>query len=174
VKAAVAKPTPMVKATMVEPIMVMEMVKTMGEENRTADKERRPIEPGIPPVVWLGVRRQIDRLWRQRVDLLRQAGRILRDPPAAIRLLARLPNGLLRLSSNHHLYGELVAILRSALWLTLGHLRLGGRQVCRARRDLRRARRQDQHHCDTQKGTRISISRNGPPDRWVGDLIIVN
>jgi hypothetical protein len=164
----------MVKATMVEPIMVMEMVKTMGEENRTAGKKRRPIEPGIPPVVWLGVRRQIDRLWRQRVDLLRQAGRILRDPPAAVRLLARLPNGLLRLPSNHHLHGELAAIRRSALWLTLGHLCLVGRWVCRARRDLRRTRRQDQHPCDTQKGTRISISRNGPPDRWVGDLIIVN
>ena len=110
----------------VEPIMVMETMKTMDEENRTA-KKRRPIKPGIPPVVWLGVRIQIDRLWRQRVDLLRQTGRILRDPPAAIRLLARLPDGLLRLSSNHHLHGELVAILRSALWLTLGHLSLGGR-----------------------------------------------
>jgi hypothetical protein len=154
--------------------MVMETVKTMGQKNRTADKEQRPIEPGIPPVVWLGVRRQIDRLWRQRVDLLRQAGRILRDPPAAIRLLARLPDGLLRLPSNHHLHGELAAIRRSALWLTLGHLCLVGRWVCRARRDLRRTRRQDQHSCDTQKGTRISISRNGPPDRWVGDLVIVN
>jgi hypothetical protein len=127
VKTAVGKTAPMAKAALVEPIMVVEMVKTMGEENRAADKERRPIEPGIPPVVWLGVRIQIDRLWRQRVDLLRQTGRILRDPPAAIRLLARLPDGLLRLSSNHHLHGELVAILRSALWLTLGHLSLGGR-----------------------------------------------
>jgi hypothetical protein len=118
---------PMGKATVVEPIMVMEMVKTTGEENRTADKKRRPIEPGIPPVVWHGVRIQIDRLWRQRVDLLRQAGRILRDPPAAIRLLARLPDGLLRLSSDHHLHGELVAILRFFLRRTLGHLRLGRR-----------------------------------------------
>src|SRR5258707_14908734 len=109
------------KATMVEAIMVMEMVKTMGKENRTAGKKRRPIEPGIPPVVWLGVRRQIDRLWRQRVDLLRQTGRILRDPPAAIRLLARLPRGLLRLPSDPHLPGELAAILRSPLRLTLGH-----------------------------------------------------
>src|ERR1700704_3875054 len=117
------------KATMVEPIMVMEMVKTMGEENRTADKERRPIEPGIPPVVWLGVRIQIGRLWRQRVDLLRQAGRILRDLPAAIPLPARLPDGLLRLSSNHHLRGERAAIVRFALRLTLGHLCLGGRWV---------------------------------------------
>jgi hypothetical protein len=173
VKTAVPE-TAMGKATMVEPIMVMDMVKTMGQENRTADKKRRPIEPGIPPVVWLGVRIQMDRLWRQHVDLLRQAGRILRDPPAAIRLLARLPDGLLRLPSNHHLHGELVAILRFALRLTSGHLCLGRRRVCRARRDLRRARRQDQHPCDTQKGTRISISRNRSPDRWVGDLIIVN
>src|SRR5882762_6868092 len=135
----------MAKAALMEPIMVMEMVKTMGEENRTADKERRPIEPGIPPVVWLGVRIQIDRLWRQRVDLLRQAGRILGDLPAAIRLLARLPDGLLRLSSNHHLRGELVAILRFALRLALGHLCLGGRWVRRARRDLRRTACQDQH-----------------------------
>jgi hypothetical protein len=59
VKAAVGKTavreTSTRKATMVEPVMV-ETVKTMGEENRTADKDRRPIEPGIPPVVWLGVR----------------------------------------------------------------------------------------------------------------------
>jgi len=62
-KTAVREPA-MPKATMVEPIMVMEMVKTMDEENRTADKGRRPIEPGIPPIVWLSIRIQIDRLWR--------------------------------------------------------------------------------------------------------------
>ncbi|MGZ5861468.1 MAG: hypothetical protein ACXWI5_11650, partial [Croceibacterium sp.] len=170
VKTAVPE-APVGKATVVEPIVVMDMVKTMGEENRTADKKRRPIEPGIPPVVWLGVRIQIDRLWRQRVDLLRQAGRILRDPPAAIRLLARLPDGLLRLSSDHHLHGELAAILAVALRLTLGRLHLGKRRVCRARRDLGRARRQGQHHCDSQKGMRISISRNRPPDRWSSGLV---
>ena len=73
--------------------MVMETppVKTMGQENRTADKEQRPIEPRIPPVVWLGVGVQIDRLGRQRIDLLRQSRRIQRDLPAAIRLLARWP-----------------------------------------------------------------------------------
>src|SRR4051794_39565711 len=98
------------KAAVMEPIMVMETVKTMEQENRTAGKERRPIDPGIPPVVWVGVRIQIDRLRGQRVDLLRQSGRILRDLPAAIRQLAHLPDGLLRLSSNRHLRSELAAI----------------------------------------------------------------
>jgi hypothetical protein len=37
---------------LVEPVMV----ETVKKENRTADKDRPPIEPGIPPVVWFGVR----------------------------------------------------------------------------------------------------------------------
>src|SRR5437016_1291313 len=94
--------------------MVMEAVKTVGQENRTANKERWPIEQGIP-VVLLGIGIQTDRLWRQRIDLLRQAGRIQRDLPAAIRLPARLPNGLSRLSFDRHLHGELAAILKGHL-----------------------------------------------------------
>jgi hypothetical protein len=72
---------------------------------------------------------------------------------------------LLRLSADHHLQGERAAILRFAPRRTLGHLCLGGRQVRRARRSLPRTTRQDQQRCDAQKGLRISISRNGPPDR---------
>jgi hypothetical protein len=90
----------MVGPAMVGRAIVMEImvtVKTMGQEDRTADKQQRPIEPRVPPVVWLGVGIQIDRLWRQHVDLLRQARRILRDLPATIGLLARLPDGLSRL-----------------------------------------------------------------------------
>ncbi|MBI2741737.1 MAG: hypothetical protein HYX38_35040 [Rhodospirillales bacterium] len=147
------------KAAMVEPMKVVEMPETMGQENRTADKIR-PIEPGIP--VWLGGLIQIDGLRRQCVDQFRQAGRILRDPPLAIGLLAHQPDGLLRLSSNRHLGGELSAILRYALRRTLGHLRQGGRRGQRGRRVLPRASRQDQHYGDTEKGARISISHDRP------------
>src|ERR1700754_5202074 len=97
-KATAGKTAPMVE----EPIMV-EMAKPMAEENRTADKKRRPIEPGIPPVVLPGVRTQIGRRRRSRLALLREAGRILRRLPAAIRRLARLADGLLRPPSNRHL-----------------------------------------------------------------------
>ena len=41
-----------VTAAVVEPVMVMDMVKVLRQENRTAGKER-PIEPGVPPVVWV-------------------------------------------------------------------------------------------------------------------------
>ena len=120
--------TPMGKATVVEAMMepvVVEMMKAIGEEDRSTDKERWPIEPGVP-IVRVGVRIDIDRLRRQCVDLLRRTGRILRDPPSAIRLLAGLPDSLLRLSSDHHLSGELTAILRIALRCGLGHLCWGG------------------------------------------------
>jgi hypothetical protein len=83
VKAAVVGPALVGRAIVMETI-VMETVKTMGQKNRTADKEQRPIEPRVPPVVWLGVGIQIDRLWRQRIDLLRQARRIQHDLPAPI------------------------------------------------------------------------------------------
>src|SRR5882757_9767069 len=63
VEPAVVEPA-VVEPAMVEPAMVMEMVKTMGEENRATDKEQRPIEVRTPPVVWLRVGRQIDRLSR--------------------------------------------------------------------------------------------------------------
>src|SRR5690242_11205936 len=105
-KAAVK--TTMVKAATMESMKVMEMVEATGEEDRPPDKGR-PIEPGIP--VWLGVLIQMDRLRRQRVDLLRQAGRILGDPPAAIGLLACPPGGLLLLSSNRHRGAEFAAVL---------------------------------------------------------------
>jgi len=117
---------------------MMMMVKTMGQENGTADKEQRPIEPRVPPVVWLGVGIQIDRLLRQRVDLLRQAGRIQRDLPAAIGLLAGLSDGLSRLPFNRDLRGELAAILK-------GHLRWDECCVRRARGNRPDTARQDQH-----------------------------
>lgn len=139
----------MVGRAIVTEIMVMS--KTMGQEDRPADKQR-PIEPGVPPVGWLGVRRQIDRLWRQRVDLLRQAGRVQRDLPAAIGLLARLTDGLLLLSFNHDRRGKLAASPK-------GHLRWDECCLGRARGDRPDTARQDQHQCDTQKGMRTSISR---------------
>jgi hypothetical protein len=143
----------MVGRTIVMETMVMGTVKTTGQEDRTADKQRRPIEPRVPPVVWLGVGIQVDRLWRQRVDLLRQSRCIQRDLPAAIGLLARLPDGLSRLPLNRDLRGELAAILKGRLY----------RDECcvrRARGNLPDTARQDQHHCDTQKGMRTSISRS--------------
>ena len=139
VRAAVVGP-PLVGPAMVGPAIVMEMmvtVKTTGQEDRTADKQR-PIEPRVPPVVWLGVGIQIDRLWRQRVDLLRQAGRIQRDLPAAIGLLAGLSDGLSRLPFNRDLRGELAAILK-------GHLRWDECCVRRARGNRPDTARQDQH-----------------------------
>jgi hypothetical protein len=136
---------------------IMVMVKTMGQEDRTADKQR-PIEPRIPPVIWLGVGIQIDRLWRQRVDLLRQSRRIQRDLPAAIGLLARLPDGLSRLPFNRDLRGELAAILKGPLcWDECC--------VWRARGNLPGTARQYQRYCDTQKGMRTSISRDRATDR---------
>jgi hypothetical protein len=135
-------------------IMVMKAVYATGQENRTADKERRPIEPRVPPRVRFGVRIQVDRLWRQRVDLLRQSRRIQRDLPVSIRLLARLPGGLSRLSFNRDLRGELAAILK-------GRLCWDKCSVRRAWWNLPGTPRQDQHHCDSQKGMRTSISRTG-------------
>ena len=129
----------MVKAATVEPMKVMEMVETTEEEDRPPDKGR-PIEPGIP--VWLGVLIQMDRLRRQYVDLLRQAGRILGDPPAAIGLLARPTDGLLLLSSNRHRRGELAAILK-------GRLRWDDCCVRRARGNRPGTPCQDQHYCDS-------------------------
>ena len=145
VKAAVVGP-PLVGPAMMGRAIVMEimvMAKTMGQEDRTADKQR-PIEPRVPPVGCLGVGIQIDRLWRQRVDLLRQAGRIQRDLPAAIGLLTGLPDGLSRLPFNRDLRGELAAIPKG---------RLCWDECCvrRARGNLPDTPRQDQHHCDTQK-----------------------
>ena len=137
---------PLMGPAMVGGAIVMEMmmvVKTRGQEDRTADKPQRPIEPRVPPVVRLGVGVQRDGLRRQRVDLLRQAGRIERDLPAAIGLLAHLAHGLSRLPVNRDLRGELAAILK-------GHLRC----VRRARVYRPGTPRQDQHYCDTQKGTR--------------------
>ena len=130
---------------------MMVMVKTTGQEDGAADKQR-PIEPWVPPVVWLGVGIQIDRLWRQRVDLLRQAGRIQSDLPAAIGLLAGLSYGLSRLPVNRDLRGELAAILK-------GRLCWGECCVRRTQGNLPDTARQDQQHCDTQKGMRTSISR---------------
>ena len=146
---------------MVEPAVVMEVVKAMGHENGTADEERWPTEQGIP-VVLPGVGIQADRLRRQRVDLLRQAGRIHRDLPGAIRPLTRLPDALLRLSCNHHLHGELAAIPKSIPGRCQGHLCLGECRVRRGRRDLSLTPRQDQHRCGTQKGMRTSSSCNTP------------
>jgi hypothetical protein len=144
---------------MVEPAVVMEAVKTMGHENRTADEERWPIEQGIPGVL-PGVGRQADRLRRQRIDLLRQAGRIHRDLPGAIRPLTRLADRLLRLSGNHHLHGERAAIPKSIPGRS--HLCWGQCRVRRGRRDLSLTPRRDQHRCDTQKGMRTSSSCNTP------------
>ena len=157
VKAAVMGPA-LVRRAIVMEIMVMETVKSARQKNRTADKEQRPIEPGVPPVVWLGVGIQIDRLWRQRVDLLRQSRRIQRDLPAAIGLLARLPDGLSRLPFNRDLRGELAAILKGPLcWDECC--------VWRARGNLPGTARQYQRYCDTQKGMRTSISRDRATDR---------
>jgi hypothetical protein len=121
---------------------MMMMVKTMGQENRTTDKEQRPIEPRVPPVVWLGVGIQRDGLRRQCVDLLRQAGRIQRDLPAPIWLLARLADGLSGLPLNRDLRGELAAILK-------GHLRWDDCCVRRARGNRPGTPCQDQHYCDS-------------------------
>ena len=120
---------------------MMMMVKTMGQEDRTADKQR-PIEPRVPPVVRRGVGIQRDRLWRQGVDLLRQSRCIQRDLPTPIRPLARLADSLSRLPFNRDLRGELAAILK-------GHLCWDECCVRRAWGDLSRTTRQDQHHCNT-------------------------
>ena len=152
-KAAVVGPA-LAGPALMGPAIVMEvmvMVKTTGQEDGTADKQR-PIEPRVPPVVRLGVGIQIDRLWRQCVDLLRQAGRIQCDLPAAIGLLAGLSDGLSRLPFNRDLRGELAAILK-------GRLCWGECCVRRTQGNLPDTARQDQHHCDTQKGMRTSISR---------------
>ena len=116
VKAAVVGPA-LAGPALMGPAIVMEvmvMVETTGQEDRTADKQR-PIEPRVPPVVRLGVGIQIDRLWRQCVNLLRQSRRIQYDLPASIGLLAGLSDGLSRLPFNRDLRGELAAILKGRL-----------------------------------------------------------
>jgi hypothetical protein len=130
----------------------MVMVDATGQEDRTADKHW-PIEPGVPPVGWLGVGIQRDRLGWQRVDLLRQAGRVQRDLPAAVGLLARLTDGLLLLSFNRDRRGELAASPK-------GRLRWDECGVGRTRGNGPDTARQDQYQCDAQKGMRTSISRN--------------
>ena len=137
----------------VRPVVMemMVMANTVGQEDRTADK-KRPIEPGVPRVEWLGWIR-INRLWRQRVDLLRQAGRVHRDLPAAVGLLARLTDGLLLAPFNGDRCGELAASPGSKL-------RWDERRVRRAWGNWPAAGRQDRHQGDTQKGMRTSISRN--------------
>lgn len=152
-------PAASVKAAMVESAMVMEMVEAMSRENRTADEERWPIEPGIP-VVLLGVGIRADRLWRQRVDLPRQAGCIQRDLPRAIQPLTRFPGGLLRLSCNHHLHGELTAIPKVIPGRRQDHLCLRRCHVRRGRGSLSLTSRQSRHRCNTQKGRRILFSRD--------------
>src|SRR5436190_21955914 len=96
-----------VGGTMVRPAMVMETV-TMGQENRTTDKGQRPVQPRVP-IVLLGI--GIQRLRRQRVDLLRQTGGVQRYLPTAIRLPTRLPDGVFWLAFNRHLHRELATVL---------------------------------------------------------------
>src|SRR3954467_5524319 len=94
-------------SAVVRAAMVVEMV-TMDQENRTAHKVRWPVEQGIP-IILPRVRIQTERLRRQDVDLLRQARRIQRDLLAAIRLPARLPNGLSLLAFHRHVDGLVAA-----------------------------------------------------------------
>ena len=138
----------------VRPVVMemMVMADTVGQEDRTADK-KRPIEPGIPPVEWLGVGIGINRLWRQRIDLLRQAGRVQRDLPAAVGLLARSADGLLLLTFNSHRHGEVAASPKGCRRWNEGRVR-------RVRGSGCDTARQDQYQGDTQKGTRTSISWN--------------
>ena len=106
---------------MSEAIVVMEMVEAIREEDRASGEERWAEVPWGCPIVRVGIRIGIDRLWRQRVDLRRHAGCVLGDLPVTIRLLARLPDGLLLLASDRHRRGELAAV---RLRRTLGGLRL--------------------------------------------------
>ena len=134
-----------VRAAMIRAATVMETV-TLGQENRTSDKEQRPVEPRVP-VILLGIRVQADRLWRQRVDLLRQTGSIQRYLATAMRLPTRLPDGLLFLALNRHLHGELAAILKS--WDECS--------VRCVRGNLPDAPRHDRHHADTQRDAHINL-----------------
>ena len=102
----------MMGGAIVVEIMAMKTVKPIGQEYRTAGKQR-PIEPRVPPVVRLGISGWMDGLWRQGVDLLRQSGRIQRDLPTSIRLLARLSDGLSLLPLNRDRHCELAAVLKS-------------------------------------------------------------
>jgi hypothetical protein len=146
-----------VRAAVVETAMVGRAIVTkvvaVDQEGGTADKGRRPVEPRVPPPVWLGVGIQGDWLWRQRIDLLRQSGRIHRDLPTAIGLSAGLADGLSRLPFNPDLRGEVAAILKVRLCLDESCVR-------RVRGSLPDTARQNQHHGDDQKGMRTSISRN--------------
>src|SRR5262245_21277443 len=137
--------------TMMTEISAMETLNATIHEYRIADKQR-PIEPGVPPVVRLRVGIQIHGLGRHRVDLLRQSRRIQPDLPTPVWLLARLSDGLSWLPFNRDLHGELAAVLKG---------RLCWDECCvqRARGNLPDTARQDQHHCDTQKGVRTSASR---------------
>jgi hypothetical protein len=134
VRAAVVGAAVMGRAVVME-AMVMG---TMDQQDRTAD----PIEPRVPPVEWLGVRIKGDRLWWQRVDLLRQSRRIDRDLPTAIGLSARLPDSLSRLPFNRDLRGEVAAILKGLYW----------NKCCvrRARGYLPATARQGRQQCDSQ------------------------
>jgi hypothetical protein len=136
-------------------------VEPVAEEERPADEERRPEDPRVIPIVRVGIGRRIDRLRRQRVGQRRLTGRALGNPPTAVRLLARLPDRLLRLPADHDRSGERAAIRRNvALSLLILH-RQGGRGE---RRGLRH--RQSRHRRNTQKGMRIGASYH--QDRYGG------
>jgi hypothetical protein len=103
--------------TMPETVVVMETVETIREEERTSSEERWAKGPWGCPIVGVLIRIGVDRLRRQRVDLRRQCadlrrqtGCVLGDLPAIVWLMARLPDGLLLLSSDRHGRGELAAV----------------------------------------------------------------
>lgn len=93
-----------------ETVAVVEMMEAILEEDRASSKKSWTVDPRVFPIVGIGIRRGIDRLRRQRVDLRGQTGCVLGDFPTTVRLLACLPNSLLLLSFDRHRRGELAAV----------------------------------------------------------------
>lgn len=70
VAAAMESPVESVMEASVKEATV-EMVEAIAEDAASAGEEGRPVAPGIRPIVGVRIRRDGDRLCRQRVDLER-------------------------------------------------------------------------------------------------------
>ena len=104
---------------------VDELMVKMRKPLRYYDRRPEPKEPGLDAsvgikqrivVIIIGIRIAIGVFGRRGngIDLRRQSRRVLGDPPASIRLLARLHDALLLLAA--HRYWNRIARARAAGW----------------------------------------------------------
>src|SRR5215472_6299890 len=81
---------------------VDESVVEMWKPLRYYDRRPEPEKPGLDGPIRIIGRIGIFGRWRNDIDLRRQSRRVLGDPPAPIRLLARLHDALLLLAADRY------------------------------------------------------------------------